>query len=72
MRANYSRIYLHLIWSTWGRLDLIDDDLESILNNYIIKKCKQNNCWLIQIGGMPDHIHLLVKIPTSVSIGYIV
>ena len=30
MRASCSRIYIHLIWATWDRLDLIDDKLEPI------------------------------------------
>jgi len=72
MRASYSRIYIHLIWSTWDRLDLIDDKLEPILYSYIAKKCRQQNGILLQIGGTPNHLHLLVKIIPATNIGQFV
>ena len=62
MRASYSKLYIHLNWATWDRLDLIDDELEQILYTYITKKCVQLNVILLKIGGTPNHIHLLVKL----------
>jgi len=72
MRASYSRIYIHLIWTTWDRLDLIDDTLEPILYNYISKKCRQQNGILLQIGGTSNHVHLLVKLLPAINIGQFV
>jgi REP element-mobilizing transposase RayT len=72
MRASYSRIYIHLIWATWDRLDLIDDKLESILYSYIARKCRQQNGILLQIGGTLNHVHLLVKILPVINIGQFV
>jgi len=72
MRASYSRIYIHLIWSTWDHLDLIDDKLEPILYNYISKKCRQQNGILLQIGGTSNHVHLLVKLLPAINIGQLV
>ena len=31
-------------------------------------KCKDMKCQLIRINGMPDHIHLLVAMPTTLSV----
>ena len=72
MRASYSRIYIHLIWATWDRLDLIDDKLEPILYSYISKKYRQQNGLLLKIGGTPNHIHLLVKLLPAINIGQFV
>jgi REP element-mobilizing transposase RayT len=72
MRASYSRIYIHLIWSTWDRLDLIGDKLEPVLYNYIANKCRQQNGLLLQIGGTSNHIHLLVKLLPAINIGQFV
>jgi REP element-mobilizing transposase RayT len=55
--------------ATWDRLDLIDEKLEPILYSYIAKKCGQQNCLLLQIGGTPNHIHLLVKLLPAINIG---
>ena len=72
MRASYSRIYIHLIWSTWDRLDLINDELEPILYSYITKKCRQQKGLLLQIGGTPNHVHLLVKLLPAINISQFV
>ncbi len=68
MRASYSRLYIHLIWATWDRQDLIDDELEKILYTYIAKKCVQLNVILLKIGGTPNHILLLVKLLPATTI----
>jgi len=63
---------IHLIWTTWDRLDLIDDTLEPILYNFIAKKCRQQNGILLQIGGTSNHVHLLVKLLPAINIGQFV
>ena len=68
MRASYSRIYIHLIWSTWDRFDLIDEKMEPFLYSYISKKCRQQKGILLQIGGTSNHIHLLVKLLPVINI----
>ena len=72
MRASYSRIYIHLIWSTWDRFDLIDEKMEPFLYSYISKKCRQQKGILLQIGGTSNHIHLLVKLLPVINIGQFV
>ena len=69
MRSNYTYIYIHFIWATWDRLYLIDDQIEPILFSFIKHKCRELKSVPIQIGGMPNHIHLLVKLPTNITIG---
>ncbi|MGB2964188.1 MAG: IS200/IS605 family transposase [Anaerolineales bacterium] len=72
MRAAYSHIYIHLIWATWDRLELIDSKMEPILYSYLANKCEEQKGILLQIGGNTDHVHLLVKIHTASSIGQFV
>ncbi|MGB2956105.1 MAG: transposase [Anaerolineales bacterium] len=42
------------------------------LDNYIAIKCRQQNGLLLQIGGTPNHIHLLVKLLPAINIGQFV
>ena len=72
MNRSYSEVYVHLIWSTWDRLDLIDQEIEQALYTYICKKSNQNNFQTLTIGGTSDHIHLLVRLNTAISIGEMV
>jgi len=62
------RLYYHLVWSTKDRLPLIGSDKEAKLYPYIIGKINSLNCIFHAIGGIEDHIHLIVSIPPKLSI----
>ena len=62
MSRSYSyHLYCHLVWGTWRRLPLIDSAIESTIHASIIKKCHELGATPIAIGGVEDHIHLLVQ-----------
>jgi putative transposase len=62
------RLYYHIVWATKERLPLITSDKETELYNYIIGKSNSLNCILHAIGGIEDHIHLVVSIPPTIAI----
>lgn len=62
------RIYYHLVWATGDRLPIITEALEPELYRYIKAKTRSLNCLFYGIGGMADHLHLVVSIPPSQSI----
>lgn len=72
MRAPYTQLYLHVIWATWDRLPLISDDIEDPLYAAIAAKCRELKCEPIAINGVEDHVHLLVRFHTTVSVANLV
>ncbi|NET37335.1 MAG: IS200/IS605 family transposase [Cyanothece sp. SIO1E1] len=62
------RTYYHLVWATRDRTPLITESLELELYRYIEAKTKSLDCLFHAIGGVADHIHLIVSIPPSCSI----
>ncbi|WP_372743784.1 IS200/IS605 family transposase [Nostoc sp. C052] len=62
------RLYYHIAWATKERQLLITSDKETDLYNYIIDKSNSLNCRLHAIGGIEDHIHLVVSIPPTIAI----
>ncbi|HVN55714.1 MAG TPA: IS200/IS605 family transposase [Anaerolineaceae bacterium] len=68
MRAPYTELYVHLIWSTWDRLPLLDAGLEPGVYAAIAAKCRDMGCPPLEIGGIPDHVHLLVQLNPAVAI----
>ncbi|MFP4100310.1 IS200/IS605 family transposase [Coleofasciculus sp.] len=62
------RTYYHIIWATESRQPLITPERESELYRYIIGKADGIGCILHAIGGMADHIHLVVSIPPKLSV----
>ncbi len=72
MRSSYTQLYIHLIWATWKRQNLIDGELEPILYRLISDILIEHKCKLIKIGGTANHIHLLVEIHPSKCVSNLV
>ena len=62
------RLYYHLVWATKERQPLINPEREAELYAYIIGKLDALSCIVHAIGGVEDHIHLVVSIPPTLSI----
>ncbi len=62
------RLYYHLVWATKEREPLINSDREVELYPYIIDKADALGCIVHAIGGVEDHIHLVVSIPPTLAI----
>ena len=67
MRSPYTQLYLHVVWATWDRLPLVTVVLEQVVYSNIRAKCAEIKCPCLAIGGMPDHVHLLVRLHSAVS-----
>jgi REP element-mobilizing transposase RayT len=65
---NYTRLYLHLIWATRQRAPLIDSELAPLLHATLATTCEQLGCQPLAIGGVADHVHLLLTVPRTLSI----
>ncbi len=72
MRSPYTQLYLHCVWATWDRLPLITPQIEAPLYAAINAKCKELKCEPIAIGGIEDHVHLLVRFPTTLAVATLV
>lgn len=62
MPNTYSQIYLHYVFSPKYRQSLIKPEFEQELFKYISGICSNINQNLIRINGMPDHIHMLIRL----------
>ena|SRR5665647_3964135 len=68
MAHSCAEFYIHIIFATKNREDLIPPEIEDRLYAYLggIAKKKQNI--LIRVNGMQDHIHLLIKLHPDTAI----
>lgn len=62
------RLYYHLVWGTKERHPLITAEMEAILYGYILGKAHTLGAIVHAIGGMEDHIHIIVSVPPRISI----
>ncbi len=68
MRSPLAKLYVHAVWATWDRLPLITPELEPRVYGEIVEKARTLRTLTLAVGGMPDHIHLLVRLPTTLSV----
>ena len=72
VRGPFTQLYLHCVWVTWDRLPLITPDVEQQIYAAIVTKCKELSCYVLAIGGVEDHIHLLVRFPPTLAVATMV
>jgi REP element-mobilizing transposase RayT len=61
MAGTFTNLLYHLVFSTKDRIPLIDQRLQHNLYEYIGGIIRGEGGVLLEIGGMPDHVHLLTK-----------
>lgn len=62
------RIYAHLTWTTWARLPLIDESVANFLAPFLLAESKRHDARVIEIGIVPNHVHLLLELPPSYEV----
>src|SRR5580765_957387 len=65
---SYVSSYYHCVFSTKGRRPLITPDLRERLWAFLGGIARQNQMKALEVGGMPDHAHVLLSIPATLSI----
>ena len=59
MSQSLSKIYVHIVFSTKGRADMIPQPILHDVHSYIAGILMNENCPPISIGGTQNHIHIL-------------
>lgn len=62
MTHSYRVHYFHLVWSTKNRTSWIDNEIQDRLYSYLGGIVRNHKAKLIEIGGMSDHIHMLIEL----------
>ncbi len=68
MPGTYSQIILHVVFSTKRRAAFITPEIQSRLYEYIGGLVRAERGALFAIGGMPDHVHLLLRWRTDQAV----
>ncbi len=68
MSHSFNSQLMHCVYSTKEQRNLITSELAARLYPYIGGIARENKIKLLKIGGVPDHIHLLISLPSTISI----
>ena len=72
MPDTFSKLLIHIVFTTKSRAPLISREFRDELYAYIGGIVMRQNAVLLAVGGMPDHVHLLVSIRPSLAVAKLV
>jgi putative transposase len=72
MSHTFTKIWMHVVFSTHERQPIISPRLEAFLHRHLGHLLKEMECTPLAINGMPDHIHLLFQLNPNKSIAEII
>lgn len=72
MREPYTQLYVHLVWATWDRLPIPAAEIRRDAYACMQAECTSLKVDVLAIGGMEDHVHLLARIPATISVADLV
>ena len=72
MAKTYTQLYIHIVFSVKHRQNLIHKSWKEELYKYITGIVKGKSQKLYSIGGVENHIHILVSIKPGISISDLV
>ena len=67
MSHSYVQNIIHLVFSTKERRKLIPTEFQPALWAYVAGICRKNEIFVHAVGGMNDHIHSLIQIPSTLA-----
>jgi putative transposase len=65
---SYTSLLFHCVFATKERRALISDDLQTRLWAYMGGIARTNGFKALEVGGMRDHVHLLISLPPTMPV----
>jgi REP-associated tyrosine transposase len=72
MAGTFTRLLYHVVFSTKSRAPFIDPELRTELYPYIEGIIRRQKGWLLSLNGMPDHVHILLRLKPDIAIAELV
>ena len=71
MAQSLSKVLVHLVFSTKGRMETLTPEIRAELFPYFTGILRNVGCTTLRIGGVEDHVHLLFAISRTLSIAQV-
>ena len=72
MSSSYTQLYVHLVWTTFGRSPLLHASVHAALNGYLHARARALECQLLAAGGVEDHVHVLARLHPTIDVARLV
>ncbi len=68
---SFINVYVHYVWATHNRNPYLTNEIRQDVFNHLRENAKSKNIYIDFINGYTDHVHCLVSLGDSLSIGEI-
>ncbi|BCU77015.1 IS200/IS605 family transposase [Luteolibacter sp. LG18] len=68
MGNTYTSLHYHVVFGTKGREPWITRELEERIWSYMAAIARDNAMTALQIGGVEDHVHILLRAPATMAL----
>ena len=68
MPHSYASILMHCVWSTKERHKALDAGVRERLWAFIGGIARQNGMKALAVGGIEDHVHVLLSLPATMAV----
>lgn len=72
MPQSLANIMVHIVFSTKDRTPSIALEIQPELHAYMAAVLQNLGCIVVEIGGMPDHVHILFQLPRDRTVSELV
>lgn len=72
MSASYTRLTVHLVWATFERSPVLTPARARRVHGLLSRLCRTRDCSPLAVGGVEDHVHVLVGLHPSVAVADLV
>ena len=67
MPQSLSKVMVHIVFSTKEREPWLDEDVRSRMHGYLATICRDLGGEFVHVGGVADHIHIVMTLPRTLS-----
>jgi putative transposase len=67
MPQSLSKVIIHITFSTKDREPWLDRDVRPRMHAYVATICRDLNAEALRVGGVADHLHIVITLPRTLS-----
>jgi REP element-mobilizing transposase RayT len=72
MPQSLANVLVHIVFSTKDRAPVLSREIRNDLFPYFAGVLRNIDCPLLQVGGVEDHVHLLIRLPRTMTLAQVV
>ncbi|MES2504829.1 MAG: IS200/IS605 family transposase [Myxococcota bacterium] len=72
MSQSLASVKLHIIFSTKERTPWLSPEIRHECHRYLATVAKNNNSHVYEVGGVSDHVHILLTLPRTLTLSKLV